>query len=139
MLLPRNLRFSKEIAVRLVADAVMVSVALLIGLMLRFLWLVDVEGGVSLNRLLLGSFLREYVFGVTYLLPISLSVFALSGLYTHGRVYPARYKALVIAQAVSLSYLTFGFLAFLSPSVTTLPPGALFAAWILTVAVLIAA
>ncbi|HLA80838.1 MAG TPA: NAD-dependent epimerase/dehydratase family protein [Thermoleophilia bacterium] len=139
MLLPRNLRFSKEIAVRLVADAVMVSVALLIGLMLRFLWLVDVEGGVSLNRLLLGSFLREYVFGVTYLLPISLSVFALSGLYTHRRVYRARYKALVIAQAVSLSYLTFGFLAFLFPSVTTLPPGALFAAWILTVAFLIAA
>lgn len=139
MLLPRNLRFSKEIAVRLVADAVMVSVALLIGLMLRFLWLVDVEGGVSLNRLLLGSFLREYVFGVTYLLPISLSVFVLSGLYTHRRVYRARYKALVIAQAVSLSYLTFGFLAFLFPSVTTLPRGALFAAWILTVAFLIAA
>src|SRR3989304_78481 len=100
MLLPRKLRFnrfSKEIAVRLVADAVMVSVALLIGLMLRFLWLFDVEGGGSLNRLLLGSFLREYVFGVTYLLPISLSVFALSGLYTHRRVYRARYKALGMA------------------------------------------
>ena len=34
-------------------------------------------------------------------------------LYTHGRAYRSRYKTLIIVQAVSVSYLLFGFLTYM--------------------------
>ena len=45
---------------------------------------------------------------------IGLLTFAVSGFYTHGRAYRGRYKALIVAQAVSLCFLIFGFLSFAS-------------------------
>jgi nucleoside-diphosphate-sugar epimerase len=135
----RTSRGAREITVRLVADAIMVMTALWLGLVLRSLWLVGVEDGVPVNRALLVRFLHAYLSSGWCLLLISLTVFALSGFYTHGRAYRGRYKALVIAQSVSLSYLIFGFLAFLFPKMITLSRGALFLAWILTLVFLIAA
>ncbi len=132
-------RVTREIVVRIVADAVMISGALLLGLSLRVLWLVDVEGTVVLNRKVLAGFGQDYLTGLACLLPIAMAIFVSSGLYTRGRAYRVRYKARVIAQAVSLSYLLFGFAAFIFPGLTTLPRGALFPAWILTIIVLIVA
>ncbi|MCL6526892.1 MAG: NAD(P)-dependent oxidoreductase [Thermaceae bacterium] len=58
-------------------------------------------------------YLQIFVQSVWILLPISLILFAASGFYTRGRAYRGRYKMLVVAQAVTLSYLVFGFTAFL--------------------------
>jgi nucleoside-diphosphate-sugar epimerase len=134
----RHFRLTNAIAVRLVADAVMVASALLLGMMLRILWMIDVEGA-SPSRMLIASFERSYQNSVWVLLLVSLSVFYLSGFYTHGRAYRGRYKALVITQAVSLSYLIFSFLAYFLGDTITVSRGALVPAWALTVVLLIGA
>lgn len=127
----RNVRIANQIAVRIIADAVMVGAGMLTGLTIRFLWLLDMED-IEASRALLSSFRRIYVTEVWYLLVISLIVFALSGFYTRGRAYRGRYKALIVAQAVSLSYLILGFLAFLFPHVFTIPASSLIPAWFFT-------
>lgn len=131
-------RLTPEIAVRIIADAVMLNAALLMALTLRYVWLVGVEGDIA-NGMALHSYVQGYLQSVGVLTLVSLVVFYVSGFYTHGRMYRGRYKALVVAQAVSLSYLAFGFLAFLFPQVIALPRGALIPAWLLTLVFLIGA
>ncbi len=63
-----------------------------------------------------GAFLRSS----PIITVISIAVYYACGLYTHGRRYRGRYKLLVVAQAVSLSYLLFG-VALLLARVHTLP------------------
>jgi nucleoside-diphosphate-sugar epimerase len=70
---------------------------------------------------------------------LCLVTFALSGFYTHGRTYCGRYKALVIAQAVSLGYILFGCLAYVSGGMFFLPRSVIVLAWLLSMAFLIAA
>ena len=41
-----------------------------------------------------------------------LAIFFASGFYTRGRMYQSRYKVIVVFQAVTASYLTFGFLSY---------------------------
>jgi FlaA1/EpsC-like NDP-sugar epimerase len=59
-------------------------------------------------------------------------VFYLSGFYTYGRAYRSRYKALIIFQAVGLSYLFFGFLSYFIPALIPFPRSALLGSWFLT-------
>jgi nucleoside-diphosphate-sugar epimerase len=139
MFVQRTLRVTREIASRLAADAIMVASALFVSMVLRFFWLVELEGSDTARLVLIDKFLRAYLASVWELLLISLSVFVLSGFYTHGRAYRGRYKVLVVAQAVSLSYLLFGFLGYLFPGLIAVPRGALFLAWFLTLFFLIAA
>ncbi|MFL5803601.1 MAG: NAD-dependent epimerase/dehydratase family protein [Roseiflexaceae bacterium] len=138
-MLPRTLRMTKEIALRVAADGVMVATALLGGTIVRFMWLVELQNSGAAHRSTLSKFLYAYLASVWWLLLISLGVFVLSGFYTHGRAYRGRYKALVIAQAVSLSYVLFGFLAYLFPIMITVPRSALFLAWGMTLVLLILA
>jgi nucleoside-diphosphate-sugar epimerase len=87
--------------------------------------------------------LVEYmdIFLATYwiLTMISLIAFSASGFYSHGRFYQGKYKALVVGQAVSVSYLAFGFVVFFFGIAVGLPRGAWFMGWILTCAFLITA
>ena len=132
-------RFTWEMAVRVIADASMVNAALLIALVVRFLWLINVQGGVVSARTAYHDYVQIYLNTFWILTPVSLVVFSLSGFYTHGRIYRGRYKALVIAQAISLSYLVFGFLVLLLWHMTSFPRSALFLAWFLTLVFLIGA
>lgn len=127
-----------EMAVRIIADALMANVALLSALILRYLWLIGVEDGTSV-QITLHGYIQAYLSSVWLLTLVSLVVFYASGFYTHGRMYRGRYKALVVAQAITLSYLIFGCLAFFFPSVIALPRGALLLAWALTLVFLIGA
>src|SRR5262245_21709472 len=113
-----------EIVVRIFADALMLNMALLIALTSRYLWLLAVQGGAP-SETTLQDYVRGYLDSVWLLTLVSLVVFYLTGFYTRGRRYRGRYKALVITQAVSLSYLIFGFCAFFFPAVISLPRGAL--------------
>ena len=65
---------------------------------------------------------------------VPTNVFYLSGFYTYGRAYRGRYKALVIVQAVTLAYVTFGFLAFVFYGISWFPRSALVLGWGLTIA-----
>jgi len=137
MKLSSRLRFTPEMAVRIIADALMVNAALLIALTLRYLWLVGVEGGVVSTQAVFRIYVQAYLSTFWLLTLFSLIVFYGSGFYTHGRIYRGRYKALVIAQAVSLSYLIFGLLILLLWDVISFPRSVLFLAWFLTLVFLI--
>jgi len=132
-------RFTLEIAVRVSADALMINAALLGALTLRYLWLVGVEDGAVSAYAALQSYVQAYLGTFWLLMLVSLIVFYCSGFYTQGRFYRGRYEALVIAQAVSLSYLVFGFLVLFLWDVMAFPRSALFLAWPLTLVCLIGA
>jgi nucleoside-diphosphate-sugar epimerase len=125
-------RITQEMAVRIIADVLMVNAALLIALVSRYLWLVGVQGeGVS-AQVAFQSYVRTYLSTFWLFTLVSFSVFYSSGFYTHGRIYRGRYKALIIGQAVSSSYLVSGFLVFLLWDVVSFPRSVLFLGWFAT-------
>ncbi len=130
------LRVTKSMIARMLADAVMVNVALIGALALRLVLHVALREnprGGDVN----GEF-WEYVLGYRntgwLLTVISLVLFVLHGFYTYSRNYQGRYKALVITQAVSQSYLIYALLTYLvweRFGLTTVPRGALVLAWMI--------
>jgi nucleoside-diphosphate-sugar epimerase len=139
MKLSYHSRSTREIAVRAIADALMVNAALLSALILRYLWLVGVEDSVVSAHATFHGFVHLYLRTCWMLTLVSLIVLFCIGFYTRGRSYQRRYKALVIVQAVSLSYLVFGLLILLLRDVISFPRTALLLAWFLTLVFLIGA
>lgn len=127
-----------ETLVRLIADALMVNAALMVAMLARYIVEIGVRGHGPPQEVL-SEYIRGYV-GIFWILTaISLCVFYASGFYSHGRYYQGRYKALIVAQAVTLSYLIFGCVAFLSHGSVSVPRTVLFMGWLLTCMLLIAA
>ena len=131
-----RLYLNREGVVRMAADAIMVNVSLLAALVLRYLWLVGAQGSEDAANMTFQYYLSVYVSSFWLLTLICLSMFFLSGFYSRGRRYRSRYKVLIIIQAVTLSYLLFGFLAYFAPKVFGLPRAVLMIAWALTFVVL---
>lgn len=104
----KDFRFTPEVWVRVGADALMVALSYAAALLTHFL--LAAQHG---EQVLPFHYLRIFAQSVGILLAISFTIFAASGFYTRGRAYRGRYKMLVVAQAVTLSYLVFGFAAFL--------------------------
>lgn len=139
-----SIRLTKAMIVRIVADVVMINVSVLTALAARFLYLVvfeHVKVGSDYERInrVFWDFLITYRNGAWLLTLICLIVFSTSGFYTYGRFYRGRYKALVVAQAVTLSYMIFGFLFYLLGESLRIPRGAWVLAWILSVGLLVLA
>lgn len=134
---PRGVRF--EIAVRVVADMIMVNAALLAALMLRYVWQVSLAGGVAEAQPTLEMFLQSYLGTFWLLTPISSTIFYAGGFYTRGRFYQGRYKLLAMAQAVSLSYLIFALLLLFLRGLVQFPRIAVVVAWLLTLSFVIGA
>jgi len=132
-------RLTLEMVVRIIADAAMVNAALLIALLLRYLWLVGFESDTVSAHAIFRDYIRTYLNTCWLLTPVSLIVFGGSGFYTHGRFYRGRYKVLVITQAVSLSYLILGLFVLLLRDVIPFPRSVLLLAWCLTLVFLIGA
>ncbi len=128
-----------EIAVRVFADILIVNAALLCALALRYLWLAEFPADASEQVINIKEYIDGFRSSVWIMTLLSLVVFYASGFYTHGRRYRGRYKALVIAQAVTLTYLIFALLLFFVPSLIALPRGVVAIAWALTLIFLIGA
>lgn len=129
-----------EIAVRAVGDLVMVSMAFAAAMFVRYLFETSRVLGGEHSPYALAQYMEGYLQNFWILGIVSLVVFSASGFYTRGRYYQGKYKALVIAQAVGLSYLFFGCLAWLSQApLTLLPRSALFIGCLFTVGLLIVA
>ncbi len=138
-----------EALVRMVADAILINIAVLTSLALRLLYIVAV-GAPEANinyREKFWEYLTVY-WGSSWLLTtICLVVFAMSGFYTYGRFYRGRYKFLVVVQAVSMAYLIFGLLGFLSKGMffgfikgmANFPSGVFIFAWLMTMLLTVAA
>ena len=124
---PRLGRLTWEMLERIIADAVMINLALLTAFALRFLSFFVLGTGQEG-----GATLQTYLSLFWLLTLICLVAFYLSGFYTHGRAYRSRYKTLIIVQAVSLSYLLFGFLTYFIHDLTPFPRSVLILSWLLT-------
>jgi FlaA1/EpsC-like NDP-sugar epimerase len=136
MATPGTIRPHMDTVVRIAADVIMVNIGLAIAMMSRYFVVIWVEGSVSPHEVLL-EYAGQFVDSFWILTIISIAVFYVSGFYTRGRFYQGHYKALVIAQAVSLSYLMFGFVALLAQGAIALPRSVFFIGWMVTAAVLI--
>jgi nucleoside-diphosphate-sugar epimerase len=145
-----SLRVSLEALLRVLADTVLINLAFISSLVLVFLWrLSQANPYTPINyRQEFYNYLDAYGNSAWLLTVICLVVFYLSGFYSYGRFYQGKYKVLIVAQAVSISYLIFGamtyiaqgvILPFLRPLTNNFPRGALLIAWGLTAILLIAA
>ena len=129
----------RRVVLRVVADALMLN-TLLIALALRLFYLVAFsQAPAELDyRLMLWASLETYAHSSWALTLLCLVVFALSGFYTYGQAYRGRYKVLIIVQAVSLAYILFDCLAYLSGNLFSLSRPVLVLALLLSVGCLIA-
>jgi len=120
---------------RMLVDAVLVNLSLAVALFLRYLLASWVQAGAFfVDRALMDSFGEIFLKSAWLLTLLALAIFYVSGFYTRGSMYISRYKALVIFQAVSLSYLAFGSLVFLAGPGMGLPRSVLPMGWLLTLA-----
>jgi len=136
-------RLSRAALLRMAADALMVNFALILALLVNFLF-VALSGGQSAhqNKEDFQNLAMGYFSTAPLLTVISLTVFALSGFYSYGRSYQGRYKALVILQAVANSFLIFTLLIYLiweRFSFPTIPRSSLLFAFLFTTAMCLAA
>lgn len=143
MMRRRRLQVTKAMLVRMLADAALVNVAMVGALAVRLLLAVAFQGR---NGSEYGEEFWGYAcgyFNTGWLLTvISICLFALHGVYTYGRNYQGRYKALVIAESVSQSYLVYALLTYLvwdKFGMATVPRGALVLAWVFNLGLTLAA
>src|SRR5262249_31846294 len=124
---------------RMLADAVMVNLALTGALALRLLVAIAFQGPEPRNEF--WAYASGYFNTGWLLTTVSLTLFAAHGFYTYGRNYQGRYKALVITEAVSQSYLVFALLTYLiweRFGFDTVPRGALVLAWVINLGMTLA-
>jgi nucleoside-diphosphate-sugar epimerase len=131
-----NLRkyLTLETLIRIAADAVIVNAAYLAALIVRLLWRITTDPGIS-AREQLDQVVRIYATTALLLTVITLVVYGASGFYSRGRFYQSRFKALVILQAISLSYALFGSIMYLGTArgwFVDTPGLALAMGWVLT-------
>jgi FlaA1/EpsC-like NDP-sugar epimerase len=112
----------KQKLIRIIADSIMINISLIIGIILNII--IKMFIGTKIIEYS-GSGLKQQFYeiltqsGMIYrdsfliLTILCLIVFYLSGFYSYGRTYCSKYKALVIVQAVSISYIIFGAINYL--------------------------
>jgi len=124
---------TRQMLKRMIVDVVLVNLSLALALLVRYLvasW--SQQGAFFVDQHLMRSFLGIYLNSAWLLTVAALVIFYVSGFYTRGSMYIGRYKALVILQAVTLTYLAFGSLVFLAGTSIGLPRSVLPLGWLLT-------
>jgi nucleoside-diphosphate-sugar epimerase len=150
--IPWEFDIKKKIApagiLKIIADAALINIAVLTSLVIRLLWIIAYAPQANIDyKETLWNYWRVYTDSTWLLTFICLIVFFLNGFYTSGRLYRGRYKQLVVIQAVSLAYLVFGALTYLSQGIffdflknyLIMPRGSLMVAWVITILLMVAA
>lgn len=123
------------ILIRVIADVVILNgssfVASLIGQLLAASGALRPLPGGWLTSFVVLAGTVSYARAAVVLTPVAVVVYYLSGFYTFGRAYQSRYKAVIVAEAVTLTYALFGLLSYLrlAPNV---PRAVWLSAWLLT-------
>jgi nucleoside-diphosphate-sugar epimerase len=128
-------------ALRVFADALMVNISLLAGFTFTLLYYL-LAGKLDPNRTFSQEFwamLGRWSQAAWPLTLICIAVFYLTGFYTYGRFYQGRYKALIVFQAVSQSYLIFGTVTYFLSGELSVPRSALIISWLISLVLLIGA
>jgi nucleoside-diphosphate-sugar epimerase len=126
---------------RLIADTIIINLAILTSLAARLLYIVasgNPEAGINYQATF-WEYLRYYGNSSWLLTLICLVVFYVNGFYTYGRFYRGRYKALVVVQAVTMAYLIFGSLTFFSRGLVNIPPRTVLLSWALSTVLMVTA
>ncbi len=140
--------FTQEGLLKLVADAFLINLAVLTSLVVRLLWIIAYAPQANIDyKQTLWNYWTVYFNSAWLLTLICLVNFSLNGFYTQGRLYRGRFKTLVVIQAVSIAYLFFGALTYLSQGIffdflkdyLNMPRGALMVSWALSMAFLVSA
>lgn len=117
---------------RMTADVLIVNCSLAVAVVVHYLWIVGVGGGIQDASATLRHHAIRLVQHSLTLTPIALTVFWWSGFYTHSRLYRGRYKAIIITQAVTLVYVLAGFFTYLVPAIFAFQRTTLILAWLVT-------
>jgi nucleoside-diphosphate-sugar epimerase len=129
--------FTLERSARILTDILIVNACYLGALVLRLL--LESEGATpSSTRDQLAAAFALYLSHFWLLTPIFIAVCSLTGFYTRSGFYRGRFKVLAILQAVSLTYLIFGFIQYVWLAKHWLPPTprtAMALSWIATLGV----
>ncbi len=123
--------FKVETLVRVTVDVFVLNISVIAAFFVRILWL-HFFGGLRATAFYEGYLDRSVQAFINSLLPLSVTgifVFYLSGFYTHGRTYRGRFKAAVIFEAVSITFLILGTLVGLLPQLFAFPGGTVVLAW----------
>jgi FlaA1/EpsC-like NDP-sugar epimerase len=144
-------RVTPGMVLRMLADAALIQLALIAGYSLRLIYLLVIQDPQTItdpSKISLAYF-GSYCNIAWQLTAVCLIVFYWNGFYTYGRYYSGRYKALVVFQAVTISYLIFAFLKTFLLSHDTgeadgirtffFPRGAIVLAWMFSVVLLVGA
>ena len=132
-----EIRPTPAVIARVAADVVMLALALGAGFVFRFFWLVEIQKTEMDLAGVLRRFAAAYWQNLIAVICLSLPVFLIFGFYTRGRFYQSRYKVLVVAQAVTVSYLLLAALAYVAHQVVYIPRGVWLLAWLITLGLLI--
>jgi nucleoside-diphosphate-sugar epimerase len=141
---PPTRYLTADILVRVGADILQLWAGLFIALSLKFFYFVLTDDRPSSYRRALQGYMDLYLGGSVLLLTvIGIAVFALSGFYTRGRAYSSKYKVIVIAQSVSITYLIFSGVLYMAQStyvpekLVAFPRSAFLLAWVVTMLLMI--
>ncbi len=141
-------KITTEGILKFVIDTILINLAILTALAVRLLWIIAFASpNVYINyRETFWNYLDAYGNSAWLLTLLCLFMFLINGFYTYGLFYRGRYKALIITQAVSISYLIYASLTYVSQGpllrflrgYLQLPRGTLLLAWVLTILLLMA-
>jgi nucleoside-diphosphate-sugar epimerase len=123
----------REIAPRILADALALCTALFLAFSTYFAGYAVYWKQIPNQPQLEEAFRVLYAENILLLLCLGLGIFWLSGFYTHSRAYQARYKSLLIVNAVTLTYLIEVLLYSFVLRIDTMPRGVVLLAWIYSV------
>ncbi|MBY0496014.1 MAG: NAD(P)-dependent oxidoreductase [Cyanobacteria bacterium] len=129
---------SADVVVRIVADALLINLAIGAALVARYVN-VPTFDGLSVTRESFWEYLSYYRNSVIAFTPLALLVLYFHGIYTRVRSYRRRAKVFLVLRAVSTAYLIFGFVVFQLNGALYMPRGAVLFAWAFTCAFMIAA
>jgi nucleoside-diphosphate-sugar epimerase len=124
-----NMKINKQSFMRILVDIIMVNVAFLAGLTIRYLWDMGTATQTGNPYESFSNYYGVFLKGFGLLSLVCVLVFYTSGFYTFGKAYKSKFKILVIIQAVSLSYLIFGAFEYFTGEYFEMPRTAFFLAW----------
>ncbi|PIQ42556.1 MAG: NAD-dependent dehydratase [Gammaproteobacteria bacterium CG11_big_fil_rev_8_21_14_0_20_46_22] len=121
-----------DIIARVIADFLMINLALFLAFAVRFLGEFLFHGNAGQAVTSLNAHLAMYGESFLSISLITLSIFYVSGFYTRNRRYGKRVKAALIFQAVLVSYILFGVLSYFMRKPGHLPHSVLIMGWTFT-------
>ncbi len=124
-----------DIALRCFADALMFNAAIVAGFVSSLL--IQESSSAKLDAANTFSLLvSRYAPWSPLFTGAALAIFYIFGFYTRGRAYRSKYKALIVAQAVTVIFLAIASALYFFPVAMVLPRSALVTSWIVAVAML---